>query len=260
MRFFSLLMGLSIFTFADENLCADGTQFLRYVDYHEIFPAQFRYASRNVEDKIEKAVQRGYASQNSEGGWTYEFFEGRSIIPEKEALPVVRASFGYVLVDGHHEVLSSIALGADWIPIKIIADLGALTPERFWKEAEERGWAYLIDLHGIKHPEPPATFDQLIDDSNRYFAAISARKYAADLSSSIGAEYPLWIKIGKDTPFIEFKISDVLWRHQIIYDYEIGDRPPEELIEAARAALLAADVPGLKLVPSRQHYTQIEMK
>lgn len=266
-RFFIQLIGLmSCLIFSPLTFAGNQTETIKnetlkqevqYVNYREIFPAQMRYSSQNVKDKIDRAQQKGYLICSENGEWNYQFFNGKSIIPEKEALPVVKASFGYVLADGHHDVLSSLSVGAEWIPIKVIADLSHLSVEQFWKQAEQNGWAYLIDLNGEKQATPPQSFQNLKDDSNRYFAAITARKYSADLSSSVGAEYPLWIKVGKDIPFIEFKIADVLWRNGLVYQYEMGDEPPVEFVERARLVLLKSNIPGLKSVAVRTHYSQI---
>jgi len=230
-----------------------------YVSYHSIFPAQIRYSSQNVEEKISKAISQETAIHSKEGDWTFKYHEGTSILSEKQALPIVLAPFGYVLTDGHHDVLSSIHFGAEMIPIKIIADLSALDYEAFWKEAENRGWAYLYAIGGNRSL-PPVDFSELVDDSNRYFAAITARKFPDGLGSSesFGAEYPLWIKIGKDIPFIEFKIADALWAKGFIYDAEaMGDPPRVEDVEFARKILQESPVEGLRFVPERMHYSEV---
>jgi hypothetical protein len=102
----------------------------------------------------------------------------------------------------------------------------------------------------------PLLFSELQDDPNRYFAALIARKCKADgdLKMSIGAEYPVWIKVGKDIPFVEFRISDVLWQKGIIYDYKMGDQPPQQLVEAARKTLVEANVKNLRVVPERTKF------
>jgi hypothetical protein len=74
-------------------------------------------------------------------------------------------------------------------------------------------WAYLYTTSGEKLL-PPKKFSELKDDTNRYFAAITARKYTSNPDGSYaskGALYPLWIKVDKDIPFIEFKIANGLF-------------------------------------------------
>lgn len=233
-----------------------------YLHISEIFPAQLRYSSQNVQEKINKKITQGHAWWNSEKAqWQYRYDSGRSIFSIRKAIPVVKAPFGHVLTDGHHNVLASLALGAAWIPVKVIADMRELSESEFWDACEKIGLAYLYDLQGVRRT-PPRKFDLLEDDPNRYFAAISARKCSAegDLLNSAGAEYPLWIKAGKDTPFIEFKIADILWQHQIIYSYDMGKNPPEDFVEKARRVLSAAKVPGLQIIAERKHYSELVIR
>jgi hypothetical protein len=246
------------------NLQADDEKAspIQYVSYQQIFPAQLRYSSQNVTEKVNKAIERKAAVWNEKDeSWTFKYNHGTSILSEKEALPVVISSFGYVLADGHHDVLSSIKLNAEMIPIKVIADLSHLDSQQFWEKAEKKGWAYLYQIGGEKST-PPATFSDLVDDPNRYFAAITARKYPKEGSNeSFGAEYPLWVKVGKDIPFIEFKISDALWAQGFLYDEEqMGNPPSEDYEEFARKVLLEAEIQGLRVVPGRTHYSEINLE
>lgn len=226
-----------------------------YTHISELFPSQLRYASKNVTEKAQKILKNKDAVwDENQSKWEYKYYNGLSALAEKDAIPVVKAPFGYALIDGHHNVLSSISVGADWIPVILVDDLSNMSYEDFWEKAEDMGWAYLYDINGQKS-YPPTSFDQLQDDPNRYFAAIAARKYLNEFDpNSIGAEYPIWIKIGKDIPFIEFKISDALWNSGVIYSYDMGDNPSEEFVEAARRALIEANIPGLKVIPERTHY------
>jgi hypothetical protein len=236
---------------------------VEYVSYHKIFPAQMRYSEQNVLEKVAKANAKGKATWNkAEKRWEYEHHHGTSILPKKKALPVVHAPFGYVLTDGHHDVLSSIKLGAEMIPIKVIKDLSHLSEKQFWNEAEQNGWAYLYTTSGEK-VSPPKEFSELKDDTNRYFAAITARKYTSNDDgsySSKGANYPLWIKVDKDIPFIEFKIANALFAKDFVYDSEqMKNSPSDEVIEQARKILLEANIPGLRVIGSRQYFEQIEL-
>lgn len=238
-------------------------QLVKYVSIHEIFPAQTRCSSQNTAEKVDKALASGAAVWNaSKNDWEFKYHHGTSIFSRNKAVPVVKASFGYVLIDGHHDVLSSIKLHADMVPVKIVEDLSQLTPDQFWEVAEQKGWAYLYTADG-KKTLPLKSFADMSDDTNRYFAAITARKYFSDNSgayTSIGAEYPLWIKVNKDIPFIEFKISNALFGKGFIYDPQtMGNPPKDEVIEQARQIILQANIPGLRIVRTRMHYDQIDL-
>jgi hypothetical protein len=229
-----------------------------YIPYSQLHPGQIRYASKNVEEKRKKAIATG-AALCVNNCWIYKYHNGTSIMEEKNALPVVKSVVGYVLVDGHHDVLSSIALGATMIPIKVIADLSHLSVQQFWLEAEKLGLIYPYALGG-EYQVPPIHFKDLIDDPNRYFAAIVARKCEGPTTSpanSRGFDYPLWRKVGKDIPFIEFMIADIWWNNGIYYTYAMGDNPSIKFVEKARTVLKKNSIKGLKLVSKRTYYLDI---
>lgn len=236
---------------------------VEYISISEVFPAQVRYSMLNMKDKANRAIIKGDAVwDESSSSWEYKFNDGTSILSEKDALPVVLAPFGYVLIDGHHDVLSSLHLQAQTVPVKVIEDLSHLSRDEFWREAEERGWSYLYRIDGSK-ALPPTSFHELIDDSNRYFAAITARKFTSNENgnyTSKGAEYPLWVKVNKDIPFIEFKIANVLFDNGFVYNPDhMGNPPAESVMERARKILLDADIEDLRVVPYRIHHEKFSL-
>ena len=176
-------------------------------------------------------------------------------------MPVIEAPFGYVLVDGHHDVLAALALGATRIPVRVVREWKNLSPELFWVKAEEDGLVYLKNFDGTR-VLPPKNFKDLVEDPNRYFAAITARKFPlGEGMPSTGAEYPLWIKIGKDIPFTEFRISDTMFRHGLRYTKGLENEDPpayEQLVEVVRRVLLEDPIKGLRVVPQRVHYSEIQ--
>jgi len=230
-----------------------------YVRIDTLTPGQLRYSSKNVEEKIQQLIQKKEVYYNSDTGcYVGKYFQGKSAFPETEPLPVVRSCFGLVLIDNHHHTLAALSLDLPWVPIKEVADLSTLSSEAFWKQAEEKGWVYLYDLSG-KKGIPPKNFTDLQEDPNRYFAALTARKCSSDgdMSQSKGAQYPLWIKVGNDIPFIEFRISDALYAQHFLYLYSMGDDPDQESVEKARQILLEAHISGLRVIPKRTHWTQL---
>lgn len=233
---------------------------VEYVSISEVFPAQIRYSILNMKDKANRRIIKGDAVWN-EACWEYSHNNGTSILSEKNALPVVRTSFGYVLVDGHHDVLSSLHLEAGTVPVNVVEDVSDLSADEFWQEAENRGWSYLYTISGEK-ASPPSSFADLIDDPNRYFAALIARKFKLDDDGSYvskGAEYPLWVKVNNDIPFIEFKISNALYEAGFVYSPDhMGKPPAENVAERARKILLEAEIEGLRVIPYRIHYEKIK--
>ncbi len=227
-----------------------------YMELSQIFPSQLRYSSENVRAKINETQRAGGAVWDEENAsWVLKHDDGLSSLHLDDAVPVVKGPYGYYLCDGHHHILASMQFGAKTMPVKVIADLSALDETKFWEEMEKRGWAYPYNILG-ERATPPMDFKRLQDDPNRYFAALIARKCppGGDLRTSRGAEYPVWIKVGQDIPFIEFRIADALWKQGLRYEYSMGSNPPEQFIEESRRILKEANIPGLKIVPERTHY------
>jgi len=223
-----------------------------YLDCELIFPAQTRFSSEVVKEKIAWGEPNAVWDE-SEKKWKLKHDEGRSWLKLEEAIPVVKAPFGFISVDGHHDILANFELGGTTVPVREIADLSHCSIEEFWRKAEENGWAYLHAFGGEK-TEPIKRFQDLADDSNRRFAGLVGRKYYTN-GSSWGADYPIWIKQERDIPFIEFKIADALWSAGLVYTP--GEEFSIEFVEKARSVLLEANIEGLKIVPTRLHYSQI---
>lgn len=236
---------------------------LTYVSYKKIHPGQTRYSSLQVAKKIQKEIGHGTAVWNEDKNkWQLKHDKGKSVYSHRDILPVIKAPFGYVLVDGHHAVIAGIHFKSKMVPIRVIADLSNLSEDEFWREAEQHGYVYLYSTAG-KKSLPPERFSDLEDDPNRYFAGVTVRKYYSDRTgdeASSGADHPLWIKVDKDTPYIEFMIANALYKAGFVYNgKKHGEHPPEEEITQARAILQKAHIPGLKLIPPNTHFSDINM-
>lgn len=252
-----------------------------YVSINNVEPGQLRYSSLNVQDILNKLLASGVIAVNDDKNSTYpyrnisNFNNGTAIYPISAALPVVKApnpagapgAFTYVLVDGHHSTISALkTLGATTIPIYVVEDLSTLDCQEFYKTAIAKNYIYPYDLDGkfgcllpkFKNPE---TFTQMKDDPNRYFAAISARKCASTStpnSQSTGADYPLWIKVGADIPFIEFFISTLLNQHGLVYKNEWGNQVPVWFLRQARCILKQNPIDGLCFIDKEIFYNDIQ--
>lgn len=230
-----------------------------YVHYTQIHPAQLAYAYKDVNSKVKEAIKDGRAIKDEQSGeWIFKYFNGKSIFPETKQLAVVKARCGYVLLDGHHKLLASLKLGAQWINIKVVMDMTHLDDEAFWLEAENRNWANPYTIYGIRSI-PPKRFEDMQDDPYRWlpFLLKGTVPENKNMKKYKGAQYPVWIKIGDGVPFIEFKIAKVLFKKGIIYNHEMGDELSEGFVEQCRAILVHAQIPGLHVVPTRKHYSQI---
>jgi hypothetical protein len=231
---------------------------ITYIPINNLTPGQLRYAQPVVQTKVAGQKKIGLIHDDSKSTLAKT---------EKDAVPVIKAPFGLVIKDKHHETLAAIRVGAQTVPVHIVDDLSNLTTEEFWQKAEEKGHVYPYNLKGER--QIPTSFADLQDDPNRQFATIISRKCInvgdpVDKILKDGAEYPVWIKIlsgdKKTRAFIEFIIADTLYKHGILYTYDIEKTKPEKyerLVEQARKVLLEDPVLGIKVIPEKIRYTEI---
>lgn len=226
-----------------------------YLHVSDILPGQNRISLQNVERKFLKINTKNAREQR------FEFDQGRSPYPSKKALPVVKSSFGFVLADGHHDVMAALKLNADTMPVYIIEDLSHLSIDDFWREAEKKNYVFLKTLAGVRKI-PPRNFSQLEDDPNRYLASLLARKVedVSKWSQSEGAETPVWIKLNAQR-FVEFYLGDILRRNGIVFGKNMSNRLSESFIERCHHALLADPPPdslGILIVPELFEWKRLE--
>lgn len=227
-----------------------------FVPILHIHPGQVRFSYNNVVDKLTSEGTL-YAIFPPNGGDPYldeKNDNGKSFYPESQALNVVLTDFGLVLLDGHHGTITAIFYGAKTLPVKIVADYTGKEVSLVWKELESKGWAHLQSLSGVKK-EPPPSFALLEDDILRYFTALVAFKILVNDPSkpeiSKPKSTPLWIKINNSIPFIEFILSDVLYKSGFNVTPEMIAKKPMDanIVEGARKILLAARAAN----PALQH-------
>lgn len=224
-----------------------------YCPLHHLHPSQLRYCQIIVAEKMQKIIQ------------PLAYDDGKSAYGFDDALPIVWTSFGPMLVDGHHHALAALALNATTIPVRVVdiwpekkqKESQGLALTDYWSWAAERGYAYLWDQNGT-YKMPPENIDNLSDDPLRFFASLAARKFYEpfDFKNSKGALYPLWIKMGKDIPFAEFKIADRLRAQHFVYHYGDEAENLDVLIEKARDILCHNTVDGLKFLKVREKYDE----
>ncbi|MCC2646812.1 MAG: chromosome partitioning protein ParB [Rickettsiaceae bacterium] len=214
-----------------------------FVSLDWLRPTQIRKSSVSVANKLAKSKGINYN-------------DGKSMLSIGEAIPVFKGHDGYLyLIDGHHSVLASIEAKAKTIPVLILDDLSDLEEEKFWEAAVAKNYAYLKDMNGNIHA-PPKTFSDLLEDSLKYFASITAFKCqpgqplnALDYENNI--EHPLWIKVGNSVPFIEFIISNELYKNN--FKFANQDRLNKEKlngkIEEARKILQNSSIDEIVFLP-----------
>ncbi len=204
-----------------------------FVDVNDVCPTQVMYSSRNAQEKYLKAIKR-----------RDQMAPVLSLYSSDKAIPVIGFNAKYYAIDGHHSVVATTLGGFTLIPVTMV-DIYHGAEHEFWSWMEQMNYAYLYDHQGAPTP-PVKSFYEMTDEPLRYFVARSAKKYDStlDSSKSSGPHHPLWIKIDKSVPFIEFKIAVLL--HQLGFKYNYED-DIDVKIEQARA-ILNANVSTIPLI------------
>lgn len=146
------------------SVCSSAEAF--FADIASLRPSQVWYSQKDTEDKIIKAhAENGVVYIEEDIKHVPQHNNNTSIYPLKAAIPVIKTSFGFVLVDGHHDVMASRFVEATTIPVKIICDKSeALDDDAFWSWAADHKYAHLSDL-SEKMMKAPLTFAELEDVS-----------------------------------------------------------------------------------------------
>jgi hypothetical protein len=231
---------------------------LGYVPISLIVPGQVRYASPDVTERVARARKVGDAVAQKDGPDTLRFDGGHSMLPPEEPLGVIAGPTGYVLIDGHVDVLASLEIGATTIPLKVVADLTSFAEGEFWRQAEQRGYIY-PHATGGRPRGLPRYFGDMIDDPNLYLVETTARTCTSVDGSTVGAEFPLWIKVSTADRFVEQRIADALYSKGFRYRYPTGGgAPPDSVLESARGLLLLNPlIKGMSLVREKMRYNVI---
>lgn len=203
-----------------------------YMPIKDITPGQVRYSAMNVQEKVDKALERKSAVKKGDTH-VLAFDNGKSILELEVALPLLKARDGYVLLDGHHDLLSSMRLGAQTVPVEVKEEMADMSihDQRFWQKAEDKKLVFLYNLNGERVKELPR-FDAMQDDANRFFVTlilhrcntkdgVIVKDYA--ISDKVyGHKTPVLIKIDKDIPFLEFYVGDLLRKYGVQYHNNQG--------------------------------------
>ncbi len=232
-----------------------------YISTDEVHPGQIRYSDSVVKQKVKEHIEAGKASWDPETqSWILMYADNTCLFPLSKALPVVNSPNGYVLVDGHHHYMTNLSFDGSTFPITVIADLSDMTSQEFQDYAEQKGWIHPYDVFGNKI-NLPKSFKALKNDPNRNFATLCKRsiKDPNHPEKSTGVDYPIWLKVGTDIPFIEMKISEALWNEGLVYQNHQNLKQYKKFYEKARLAISEANIPGLRVIPTKTHYQDIDL-
>jgi hypothetical protein len=228
-----------------------------YIDINSLSPGQLRYTQVNVNTKANRLKQSNKTYNN-----------GTSSMPISSAIPVILGPNNLVVaIDSHHEFLAAKKIGDTNVPIEVKDDFSHLTKKEFFEEAKLKNYIYPYDKIGNLIPMPKEnwyTWDAMQDDPNRLFAAFTALKgipknYHKDPNAMEEPKYPLWKKNLTQKvllAFIEFKIATILYKNNLIYNYNWGTNPnskenqkfTEEARKILNQALYDGSIPNFELI------------
>jgi hypothetical protein len=149
-------------------------------------------------------------------------------------------------VDGHHRALISTYLGAETIPVRVIADLSPLSPARFEDLMERKGLSYFRNYRG--HPTRRVDLCEMQDDPNLELARILIARVSVEFSgdeinldSLRGKEWAIGVKSDEDLPFLEFLVADALRRAGVEWsddrDTDLSKRQLKRYLEILKDAV-----------------------
>lgn len=228
-----------------------------YLPIQFLIPGQEWISVDNIIGKIKKAYTEPGFVKSKQGEIELAFADGTSAEPmtERPKIKVAATEQGYIIIDGHHETCRAILLGSRTVPVEMVEDFTKrhpkMTMEDVWIELKSRHLSLFSEAKKPAHLAqfPPCLCD-LTDKPNRYLSRLLGMKVVTDAEGKItfaetrGVKHPVWVKVNRGVPFIEFYIADILEKNSIHYDIRWGDDVPKEVVEAARQALVIAQANG----------------
>lgn len=230
-------------------------------------------STANVHRKAEVAVESGGVTYD-DGRPVLSYADGESSVDidaDVVKTQVAKIPGGkYIIIDGHHEAYAAVLLGSRKVAVEIIADYtrdGRWLPDGTWEDLKKaREWKAdeiwddlkangktLLEQPSSELAAQPPNLKGMVDNPNRFLARILSLRVLIEnedkgepariiKAQSRGARAPLWIKINKGIPFIEFYLAKIFSEEAgVTYQAEWGESDvPEEVVEDCRNALIKA--------------------
>lgn len=163
-RFFDELVAKSGYELAQEPSVGESV----HLPIRFLVRGQDEVSVHNVIAKLnERIVDGDVVWSEAEASWQLAHDEGQSSVSIDDPIFVVKGSRGYVVTDGHHDVLLALYVGARTIPAQVIDDLSQLEAAAFWREMKRRR---LVDLSASPEhlAKQPPKMSELVDNPNPY--------------------------------------------------------------------------------------------
>lgn len=215
-----------------------------WVPVHALEASQTRFSFDRVLAAMDKLVKNEGLDEDKgrKKGYQPPHNNGSSFYPKKRKTTGLYYRGKLFILDGHHRALISTYLGAETIPMEVLADWSHKSPDVFLKDMHEYGYSYLMDANG--NPSAHRDLCDLLEDPYLMLARkLMLRvdlKFKSDGTAKLleirGSDQPIAIKINRDIPFFEFEIADRLRRAGVTWQNgeKISNKRLHEFLEILR--------------------------
>ena len=204
-----------------------------FADLTDIIPGQRRYSLENVWKHMREYME-DYGLSFRRGFWQLPNDDG-TILPLKEALPVVRTSRGLMLVDGHHHALACLAVGCRRMPVRIVRDISNLP-----RAAQARVMRRYANYSGLDGKwRQIDSFLDMVDDPMLMVVRSARLRLEMNEAGEIrakGSDHAAWVAFRGDN-FPEIRVAEVLRRSGYRIPANYRDKLAPEEIEKIRKIL-----------------------
>ncbi|MGZ3723801.1 MAG: ParB-like protein [Bdellovibrionales bacterium] len=194
---------------------------------------QGRFSWASTKRKLRQTVEddAGAYGQKKNGEWVLANNRGTSFYPREKAIRGIYYRGKIFIVDGHHRALISTYLGAETIPVHIIANLSRrFTPEQLTEYMAKNDYSYFLNYQRQKIS--PVDLCDMQDDPNLELArSLIARVDVTFKNGQLvygkvrGKAMVIGIKTDEDIPFLEIEVADALrragveWQDEFEHDF-----------------------------------------
>lgn len=186
------------------NLPANVEGRIAEVPVTDMVPGQSRLSFEHVRTKLNKVAKRGF---------------------EKTPPAVLMPNGKAIVIDGNHNSAAAMFLGAEALPLDIVADLRDMSQQQAEAVVSQRGWVYPAKAGGIvQGVDALSDYGRVKDDPYRFLVSLAASKAVVDPKADPDAdavtlkrvnhiERKAWMKIdGVTANYTEFILADILVR------------------------------------------------
>jgi hypothetical protein len=200
---------------------------------------QGRFSLTAIQRKLKKSFKAepdAYVDEKHDQ-WVFTHDHGRSFFPSSKNIKGIYYRGRLYITDGHHRSLISAYIGAETIPVKVIADFSQrFSPTQFWDYLERNGLSYFRNYRG--QATQRVELCEMVDDPNLELARmlIARADVRFDRGRVVveevrGKKWVIGMKTDEDIPFLENEVADALHRRGVEWDADFRDPDKKDLRE-----------------------------